>query len=400
MHQKFVSKIRCEPPNKSGTAKWNRNYLHYIATRIGVDLSLLNPNIGADNTTYLHYIDERPGSHGLFGNGNEEHRDIDELSKEMYKISKSQNIYRAVFSLTEMDAKELGYTTKQKWSEFLNANMADVAEKFKIPVNELRWCAAFHNEPGHPHVHCMFWSSKNKVQNSYIHSSRQTAVREMLSGRIFEDERKILVAQKEAFKSIALEAGRYITNNKTKNFENKQALDIPAEQLSKISEDILNLVPKLPGQGRISYGFMPKETKEEIDKIVDTIINAHPDITSAFDNYMRSGAGISQTYSPSKKHHETNIKKVKEEIYKDLGNIILKSLKSYIQDSELYYSAINAMAERKIEDNSPPYPDPQTRIDYNYDRDVEYELGKRTDIDIEKAADYFNQAVSLSDNSY
>lgn len=78
----LVSKIRCWNPNKGGYTKKNYNYMHYIATREGVDLSQINRiedmvNVNADlndygedligkeadNSTYLKYITNRPRSH-------------------------------------------------------------------------------------------------------------------------------------------------------------------------------------------------------------------------------------------------------------------------------------------------------------------------------------------------
>lgn len=39
MHAPLISKIRCHNPNKQKSRVCNRNYLIYIATREGVDLS-------------------------------------------------------------------------------------------------------------------------------------------------------------------------------------------------------------------------------------------------------------------------------------------------------------------------------------------------------------------------
>ena len=32
----------------------------------------------------------------------------------------------------------------------------------KIPPNQFRWCAAFHDEKHHPHIHLMVWSANPK----------------------------------------------------------------------------------------------------------------------------------------------------------------------------------------------------------------------------------------------
>lgn len=78
MHSALISKIRCNNPNRKSARIANRNHLTYIGTREGVDLSPSDQAYtekeeskvfkGSDDPTYLKYMAERPGSHGLFGN--------------------------------------------------------------------------------------------------------------------------------------------------------------------------------------------------------------------------------------------------------------------------------------------------------------------------------------------
>lgn len=133
-HSPLMSKIRCPHPNRKSTRVRNRNYLMYIATREGVDLTdtSLDKNLAeqalsienlddenmsteAANNIYVKYIAERPRSHGLFGSSNVDVTDVKKLSNEMAELSKKGvNIYRGIVSLSGQDAIELGYDKKRE----------------------------------------------------------------------------------------------------------------------------------------------------------------------------------------------------------------------------------------------------------------------------------------------
>lgn len=118
----------------------------------------------------MRYIHERPRSHGLFGNIDTD--DLASVLKAMKAVSKRQCVYRGILSLSEEDAKELGFMNKDAWNNYLLLALPDISEILGIPVSELQWVAAFHNEKGHPHVHYMLWTSNpSHVQSPFISSS-------------------------------------------------------------------------------------------------------------------------------------------------------------------------------------------------------------------------------------
>lgn len=104
---------------------------------------------------YLKYIDERPGSNGLF---------TDEgvpivLSKVQKEMNKHPgNIWTHIISLRREDAERLGYNTTDAWMHLLRSHRNMIAQQMKIAPENFRWYAAFHNEGHHPHVHMMAYS--------------------------------------------------------------------------------------------------------------------------------------------------------------------------------------------------------------------------------------------------
>jgi hypothetical protein len=124
------------------------NYAEYIATRDGVELLIRS-------SLYMEYIAERPRSHGLFSN-----TECTDLARTMNEVSSHPApVWTFIYSLRREDAARLGYDSAESWRRLLLAHQTELAEAMKIPPNLFRWCAAFHDEKHHPHIHMMVWSA-------------------------------------------------------------------------------------------------------------------------------------------------------------------------------------------------------------------------------------------------
>ena len=110
---------------------------------------------------YAGYIALRPraerlGEHGLFGDD-----DSVDLNKAMEELDHyTGNVWTHIISLHREDAGRLGYNHAEAWRSLLRAHRNDIAVAMKIPPEDFRWYAAFHDEGNHPHVHMMAWSVK------------------------------------------------------------------------------------------------------------------------------------------------------------------------------------------------------------------------------------------------
>ena len=107
--------------------------------------------------TYADYIATRPraeriGSHGLF---TEEGVQVN-LAKVSSELNLHDgNVWTAIISLRREDAERLGYNTGERWRQMLRAQSQELSDQLHIPMQDLKWFAAFHNEGHHPHVHLM-----------------------------------------------------------------------------------------------------------------------------------------------------------------------------------------------------------------------------------------------------
>ncbi len=117
----------------------------------------IEDNIGAaaGRKTYADYIATRPraeriGSHGLFTDDGVEVK-LGAVSEELNRYN--GNVWTVILSLRREDAERLGFGEGKRWRELLRSETPEIAENFKIPMENLQWYAAFHNESHHPHVH-------------------------------------------------------------------------------------------------------------------------------------------------------------------------------------------------------------------------------------------------------
>lgn len=229
------------------------HYAEYIATRDGVELV----NAGDQ---YLKYIAERPRSHGLFSNAN--NTNLKDTMKEVG--THPAPVWTFIYSLKREDAARLGYDSAESWRKLLLAHQTELAEAMKIPPNQFRWCAAFHDEKHHPHVHMMVWSTDPK--QGYLTEHGIEAMRSKLTNDIFQDELLHLYKQKDLsyqeVRDTAQEAMRDLIR------EMKSGIcDCPIieDKLAALAEMLQNT------KGKKVYGYLKKPAKAQVDAIVDEL---------------------------------------------------------------------------------------------------------------------------------
>ena len=344
----LISKIRCHNPNLRKSKVCNRNYLIYIGTREGVDLSDVNmsgqelqlENLNdasmseeSANDLYAKYIAERPGSNGLFGNVDVS--DVKRLGNDLANLTaQGRNVYRGIVSLSGDDAVQLGYTQKENWVRFIRSTIPDVAHEFGIPVDRLRWCAAVHMEKDHPHSHYMFWDSAGKVQSPYIHSSKQNKCRELLSKEMFKAEYEQAIIDKTLARDNLI--------SDTKNLLEQKIYSpivgrISNQTMTEYGEKLYTLTNELPSTGRLLYKLLPPDQKKSVDLFVDDILHTK-ELAKEYSKYKACVNKISGTYSASNAHAATNWKIADADIRKRLANAVLKECAKIRKETDFYKS--------------------------------------------------------------
>lgn len=175
------------------------------------------------------YIATRPGTdfgenfHGLFGyineNSNVEKMELSDIKK--YVASKTLNgvdIYKTVISLSESDAIQYGYTTKEAWKDLLLEKVQEIGREFDIKPENLEWTASYHSKKSNPHCHLLFWNKNHHLELQKKPFVRYKRIRKTLSKSIFKQKLKSLYD--------------------IKNVSKKEIANLTNEELLKYKEDL------------------------------------------------------------------------------------------------------------------------------------------------------------------
>ena len=158
-----------------------RNASEFISMAIEQTLDAV-----ANTKTYADYIATRPraerfGSHGLFTDDGVQVL----LSKASQELNAYKgNVYTAILSLKREGAARLGFDSGSRWRDFLRGQTQALSENLKIPMDHLRWYAAFHNEGHHPHVHLIAYSTvpgEGHLSKQGMENMRSAFAREIFS---------------------------------------------------------------------------------------------------------------------------------------------------------------------------------------------------------------------------
>lgn len=217
---------------------------------------------------YADYIATRPraerfGSHGLFTDDGVQVQ----LSKVTEELDKHKgNIWAAIISIRREDAERLGFNTGTRWRDMLRTQTEALAKNLKIPMENLRWYAAFHNESHHPHVHLIAYST---VENEgYLTQKGVENLRSSFAKDIFQQD-LLCIYERQTEHRDKLRA---------------EARDIVEDLVSKINSEIyisasiqnklLELADKLSKtKGKKVYGYLKSDVKALVDSIVDELAN-------------------------------------------------------------------------------------------------------------------------------
>ena len=245
----------------------------------------------ASTKTYADYIATRPraerfGSHGLFTD--------DGVQVQLSKVSQELNaykgnVYTAILSLKREDAARLGFDNGIRWRDFLRGQTQTLSENLKIPMDHLRWYAAFHNEGHHPHVHLIAYSTmpgEGHLSKQGMENMRSTFARE-----IFSQELLFTYQQQTEYRDQLREQGR------------ESISDIVAQinageyQNPRIEELLIRLSDRLfRTTGKKVYGYLKSDVKAIVDQIVAELAGDE-NIRKLYDLWYEQREDVLRTYT-------------------------------------------------------------------------------------------------------
>jgi hypothetical protein len=348
-------------PTLENRAK-NVAHLLYIGTRSGVDKGELNEleeldagnkyaekilseydnfddfidnfeiDIAGTPAGHVKYMDERPGSHGLFSS--DENVSLKETMKEL--SNHSGIAWRFILSLKEEDAVKLGYTTRESWEKALKATISDAAAKMGIMESNLRWVAAFHQKKGHPHVHVVMWEKTPQRHRGELSKGERKDIRKVFLNEIYAKERLALTAEKSAVRDLIRDTAKrdiseLLNEVKKARIEikalngEKPGLPPTLDQITReeLLEKLKELSEIMPSHGRIAYAYMPSEVKEKAKEITDWLLK-QPSFYKSVERYKDLAKELTSHYTSNPEILESAAEKAYEDIQKRVAQIVLK----------------------------------------------------------------------------
>ena len=184
----------------------------------------------------------------------------------------------------------------------------------KIPPEDFRWHAAFHDEGNHPHVHMMAWSVK--PGQAYLSKDGIRQIKSTLTNQIFRQELLHVYEQKSKSRDELVAEARKAMLELAKAMREMTCIHPEVEQM------IWDLSRQL-GQvgGRKTYGYLPKPMKKLVDEIVDQMVRL-PTVDACYQTWWELQCQVEDYYSEGKKRLRPPLSQPKE--FRPIKNAVIR----------------------------------------------------------------------------
>ena len=275
---------------------------------------------------YANYIATRPrtekfGSHGLFTDDGVQVQ----LSKVTEELDKHKgNIWTAIISIRREDAQRLGFNTGARWRDMLRTQTEALAKNLKIPMQNLRWYAAFHNESHHPHVHLIVYST---VENEgYLTQKGVENLRSSFAKDIFQQDLLCIYEKQTEHRDKLRAEARDIVENLVSKINSEIYIS------ASIQHKLLELADRLSKtSGKKVYGYLKPDVKALVDFIVEELASDDR-IAKLYDLWYEQKENTIRTYTDEM---PDRIPLAQNKEFKSIKNAVIKeALKLNITEDE------------------------------------------------------------------
>ena len=240
---------------------------------------------------YLNYVSHRPGvqldgEHGLWCAGGK----VRNLSQAVREVAEhTGSVWTPVVAIRREDAERLGYNDAASWRELVCACAPEIARGYKIPLEHLRWYAAFHRKEDSVHIHMVVFSSDPK--EGYLTKQGIRQVKSAFGRRIFRQDLLHIYEQKTEYRdALGRDAERTMA-------ELIAQMETGQLQNENLEQPILELSRRLQNtKGKTVYGYLPPTAKALVDAIVDELAKEER-VAAAYDLWNQMREEVCRTYS-------------------------------------------------------------------------------------------------------
>ena len=240
---------------------------------------------------YLDYVSHRPGvqldgEHGLWCAGGK----VRNLSQAVREVAEhTGSVWTPVVAIRREDAERLGYNDADSWRHLVCACAPEIARGYKIPLEHLRWYAAFHRKEDSVHIHMVVFSSN--LKEGYLTKQGIRQVKSAFGRRIFRQDLLHIYEQKTEYRdALGRDAERTMA-------ELIAQMETGQLQNENLEQPILELSRRLQNtKGKTVYGYLPPTAKALVDAIVDELAKEER-VAAAYDLWNQMREEVCRTYS-------------------------------------------------------------------------------------------------------
>lgn len=244
----------------------------------------------AKRKNYIQYIANRPhaqriGAHGLFTSADGPLT----LSQVAEAVSSHPGtVWLPIISLRREDAARLGYDNAESWRNLLSSYAMEMAQGLKIPWEDFRWYAAFHNESHHPHIHMVCYSAD--PTKGFLTKQGIADIKSGLAKEIFRNELTELYRQQTQRRDTLNQDAETVMQELLRRMEDGTADNPRMEELMTHLADRLRFT-----SGKKQYGYLKAPLKAVVDEIVDELAK-DPRVAKAYDLWYQMREEVLRTY--------------------------------------------------------------------------------------------------------
>ncbi len=262
---------------------------------------------------YVQYIAKRPrverqGAHGLFTDSQVD-INLPAVSKEV--AMHPGIVWTNVLSIRREDAIRLGFDKGKAWQTLLRSHTKDMAAAMKIPLEDLRWYAAYHDEAHHPHCHIVAYSVGKEP---YMSANAILKLKEAFSRDIFKQDRvQIYEVQTELRDEIKVESKVVLEDIIAQINAGTYQNPVIEAKLSELSHRLAE------AKGKKLYGYLSEGTRKLVHQIIDEL-EKEPKISSLYSKWHEQQCRIISFYQ------DTEPEKVplsQNEVFRPVRNIVV-----------------------------------------------------------------------------
>lgn len=367
--QALIEKILRDFPDTKGSQEYENflreqtveNASEFITMAIEENLDAV-----ANTKTYADYIATRPraerfGSHGLFTDEGVEVQ-LNKVSQELNAYKGT--VYTAILSLKREDATRLGFDNGSRWRDFLRGQTQTLSENLKIPMEHLRWYAAFHNEGHHPHVHLIAYSTV--PGEGHLSKQGMENMRSAFAREIFTQELLFTYQQQTEYRDQLREQGR------------KSISDIVAQinagtyQNPRVEELLLRLADRLSRTtGKKVYGYLKPDVKAIVDQIVAELAGDE-NIQKLYDLWYEQREDVLRTYTDT---FPERIPLEQNKEFKSIRNVVIQEALKITP----YFRQWADAGQRLRTEEEQPFPESQSLRENGFASPYQLRQQKKSD---------------------